>query len=81
MYPDMPWMVSGDSSMDELRTSIGQVWGTRAAWRSRLFAFGYDACQLMLAMSALAERSGLTCASTGSPGSCTSMPTAACSAI
>ncbi|HEX4023780.1 MAG TPA: penicillin-binding protein activator [Steroidobacteraceae bacterium] len=51
MYPDMPWMISGDSSMDELRTSIGQIWNTRAAWRSRLFAFGYDACQLMLAMS------------------------------
>ncbi|MGH8205436.1 MAG: penicillin-binding protein activator [Steroidobacteraceae bacterium] len=51
MYPDMPWMVSGDSSMDALRNSIGQIWGTRAAWRSPLFAFGYDACQLMLAMS------------------------------
>jgi outer membrane PBP1 activator LpoA protein len=55
MYPDMPWMISGDSSMDELRSSIGHVWGTRAAWRSRLFAFGYDACQLMLAMSSQAH--------------------------
>jgi len=58
MYPDMPWMVSGDSSMDELRTSIGQIWSTRAAWRSRLFAFGYDACQLMLALSAPQSHAG-----------------------
>jgi uncharacterized protein len=52
MYPDMPWMVSGDGSIDEIRNSIAQAWEGRAAWRSRLFAFGYDACQLMLAMSA-----------------------------
>jgi uncharacterized protein len=52
MYPDMPWMVSGDGSIDEIRNSIEQAWENRAAWRSRLFAFGYDACQLMLAMSA-----------------------------
>jgi outer membrane PBP1 activator LpoA protein len=52
MYPDMPWMVSGDGSIDEIRSGIAQAWENRAAWRSRLFAFGYDACQLMLAMSA-----------------------------
>jgi outer membrane PBP1 activator LpoA protein len=52
MYPDMPWMISGDSGMDEIRNAIAQAWETRAAWRSRLFAFGYDACQLMLAMAA-----------------------------
>jgi outer membrane PBP1 activator LpoA protein len=50
-YPDMPWMVTGGSTVDGIRTSVGQLWGTRTPWRSRLFAFGYDACQLMLAMS------------------------------
>jgi outer membrane PBP1 activator LpoA protein len=50
-YPDMPWMVSGDSSIDAIRSSVEQAWGSRVAWRSRLFAFGYDACQLMLALS------------------------------
>jgi outer membrane PBP1 activator LpoA protein len=44
-------MISGDSGVDEIRSSIAQAWQNRAAWRSRLFAFGYDACQLMLAMS------------------------------
>ena len=52
MYPDMPWMVAGDGSIDDVRNVIAQAWENRAAWRSRLFAFGYDACQLMLAMSA-----------------------------
>lgn len=50
-YPDMPWMIKGEGNVDGIRSSVGQLWGTRAAWRSRLFAFGYDACQLMLAMS------------------------------
>jgi uncharacterized protein len=51
MYPDMPWMISDDGSLDSIRTGIEQAWGNAVAWRSRLFAFGYDACQLMLAMS------------------------------
>jgi outer membrane PBP1 activator LpoA protein len=51
MYPDMPWMVSDDSSLDAIRGNIEQAWGNGVAWRSRLFAFGYDACQLMLALS------------------------------
>jgi outer membrane PBP1 activator LpoA protein len=51
MYPDMPWMISDDASLDTLRASTEQAWGDSVAWRSRLFAFGYDACQLMLAMS------------------------------
>ena len=52
MYPDMPWMISDDSSLDAIRTGVEQAWGNSVAWRSRLFAFGYDACQLMLAVSA-----------------------------
>src|SRR6202163_565475 len=51
MYPDMPWMISDDSSLDTIRASIEQAWGNGVAWRSRLFAFGYDACQLMLVMA------------------------------
>jgi len=50
-YPDMPWMIKGEGNVDGIRNNVGQLWGTRTAWRSRLFAFGYDACQLMLAMS------------------------------
>lgn len=65
IYPDMPWMVS-DDGIDSLRATISQTWEGKSAWRSRLFAFGYDACQLMVAMSgprrnpADVEVSGLT---------------------
>ena len=52
MYPDMPWMVSDDGSLDAIRSDHrARPGAARVAWRSRLFAFGYDACQLMLAMS------------------------------
>ena len=52
IYPDMPWMLGEDSGVDAIRNTIGQAWSGSVAWRSRLFAFGYDACQLMLAMAA-----------------------------
>jgi outer membrane PBP1 activator LpoA protein len=51
IYPDMPWMVSGDGTIDQIRAQISQAWDGKAAWRERLFAFGYDACQLAIAMS------------------------------
>jgi outer membrane PBP1 activator LpoA protein len=51
MYPDMPWMISDDAALDSIRTAVEQAWGNGVAWRSRLFAFGYDACQLMLGIS------------------------------
>ncbi|HWW19406.1 MAG TPA: penicillin-binding protein activator [Steroidobacteraceae bacterium] len=51
IYPDMPWMVSDDGSIEAIRTQISQTWDGKAAWHSRLFAFGYDACQLAIAMS------------------------------
>jgi outer membrane PBP1 activator LpoA protein len=49
-YPDMPWMISDAATVDAIRGSMQQAWTDRTAWRTRLFAFGYDACQLMLAM-------------------------------
>lgn len=50
-YPDMPWMIADDAAVDTIRSSVQQAWADRTAWRTRLFAFGYDACQLMLAMA------------------------------
>jgi outer membrane PBP1 activator LpoA protein len=51
IYPDMPWMVSDNGSIDAIRAQISQQWDGKAAWHSRLFAFGYDACQLAIALS------------------------------
>ena len=45
-------MISDDGSIEAIRTTISQSWEGKSAWRTRLFAFGYDACQLMLAMAA-----------------------------
>jgi len=50
IYPDMPWMVADAAGEQEIRANAEQAWGNRVAWRSRLFAFGYDACQLMVAL-------------------------------
>ncbi|MFI4913605.1 MAG: penicillin-binding protein activator [Steroidobacterales bacterium] len=66
MYPDMPWMVDDEGSIGEIRHTVEQIWGNRVAWRSRYFAFGYDACQLLLALqsprrtAAAVEVAGLT---------------------
>jgi outer membrane PBP1 activator LpoA protein len=51
-FPDMPWMLGGDGSVDAMRQQISQQWEGRAAWKSRLFAFGFDACQLALSLPA-----------------------------
>jgi outer membrane PBP1 activator LpoA protein len=51
IYPDMPWMVSDNGGIDAIRTQISQQWDGKTAWRSRLFAFGYDACQLAIALA------------------------------
>lgn len=48
-FPDMPWLLP-DASIDELRNGAQQA-GVSAAWRTRLFAFGYDACQLAIAIA------------------------------
>lgn len=51
IYPDMPWMISDDGSIEAIRSQISQSWDGKTVWRSRLFAFGYDACQLAVALS------------------------------
>jgi outer membrane PBP1 activator LpoA protein len=58
IYPDMPWMVADDATLQGLRANAEEVWGTRVAWRSRLFAFGYDACQLVVALQNSKRGSG-----------------------
>jgi outer membrane PBP1 activator LpoA protein len=54
-YPEMPWLLPGDSSVAEARTLLDAAAGPAGAPRSRLYAFGYDACQLALALRANAR--------------------------
>jgi len=52
IYPEMPWLLPDDASIAEVRTLIDAAAGPQGALRSRLFAFGYDACQLAIALRA-----------------------------
>ena len=49
LFPDMPWRLP-DSSLDEMRATAEQS-GASSAWHTEYFAFGYDACQLALAIA------------------------------
>ncbi len=56
MFPDMPWMLGSDLS-DAVREAARNAWPNGAARRGRLFAFGFDAYRLAMA---LRERPGTT---------------------
>jgi outer membrane PBP1 activator LpoA protein len=51
-FPDLPWLVPDGGRFDELHRQVEQSEGGATTSRSRLFAFGYDACQLALAIIA-----------------------------
>jgi hypothetical protein len=51
-FPDLPWLVPDGGRLDELHRQVEQSEGGATSSRSRLFAFGYDACQLALAIMA-----------------------------
>lgn len=52
MFPEMPWLLPGDGYIGETRLLLDAAMGPAAVPRSRLYAFGYDACQLALALGA-----------------------------
>jgi len=47
VFPDMPWMVSGDPVTAQIRESVRSAWPARTARRDRLYAFGFDAYRLI----------------------------------
>ncbi len=49
MFPDMPWMLGGDLA-DAVREAARNAWPNGAARRGRLFAFGFDAYRLAMAL-------------------------------
>jgi outer membrane PBP1 activator LpoA protein len=46
MFPDMPWMLGDTGLSAEVRAAATQAYGSSAARRGRLFAFGYDAMRI-----------------------------------
>ena len=46
-FADMPWLVSTDPSVDQIRDSVRAAWPARTARLDRLYAFGFDAYHLV----------------------------------
>jgi len=51
MFPDMPWMLGGDLA-EAVRIAVHDAWPAGGPRRGRLFAFGFDAYRLAVAMRA-----------------------------
>jgi outer membrane PBP1 activator LpoA protein len=49
MFPDMPWMLGSDLA-DAVRAATRDAWPTGGPRRGRLFAFGFDAFRLAVAL-------------------------------
>lgn len=49
-FADMPWMVSTDPAVDQIRDSVRAAWPARTARLDRLYAFGFDAYRLVPAI-------------------------------
>ena len=50
LFADMPWMVSTDPSVDQIRDSVRAAWPARTPRLDRLYAFGFDAYRLVPAL-------------------------------
>lgn len=51
LFTDMPWVLDQSGPAAEVRSSTQTLWGPRGARQSKLFAFGYDAAALAVALS------------------------------
>jgi uncharacterized protein len=52
IVPAMPWLVPDSGAAAALRAAVASQSGESTAWQSGLYAFGYDACQLAIAIVA-----------------------------
>ncbi len=50
LFPDMPWMLQDQGPIADTRAATQAAWGDKGPRLPRLFAFGYDAGQLVLAL-------------------------------
>lgn len=49
MFPDMPWIL-GSGLAESVRAAAREAWPSGGPRRNRLFAFGFDACRLAMAL-------------------------------
>jgi outer membrane PBP1 activator LpoA protein len=52
IVPAMPWVVPNSGAASAVRASVAAAAGDSSDWQSGLYAFGYDACQLAVAIAA-----------------------------
>ena len=52
IVPAMPWVVPNSGAASTVRDSVAAASGDSTDWQSGLYAFGYDACQLAVAIAA-----------------------------
>jgi uncharacterized protein len=52
IVPAMPWLVPDSGAAAALRATVASASCDSTAWQSGLYAFGFDACQLMVAIAA-----------------------------
>src|SRR5262249_6868941 len=52
IIPAMPWLVPDSGAAAGLRATIASSAGDSTLWQSGLYAFGFDACQLTVAIAA-----------------------------
>jgi len=59
IVPEMPWLVPDSGAAAALRTTVAGSAGDSTLWQSGLYAFGFDACQLMVAIAAAGRNTHL----------------------
>jgi outer membrane PBP1 activator LpoA protein len=47
MFPDVPWIIAPDGQTIDIRDTLGEFWPAQVQRRSRLYAMGFDAYQLL----------------------------------
>jgi outer membrane PBP1 activator LpoA protein len=52
IVPAMPWVVPNSGAASAVRAGVAAAAGDSSDWQSGLYAFGYDACQLAVAIAA-----------------------------
>jgi outer membrane PBP1 activator LpoA protein len=52
IIPAMPWFIPGSGLAATVRATVQSGSGDSTIWQSGLYAFGYDACQLAMAIAA-----------------------------
>jgi len=58
MFPDMPWMLGGDLA-DSVRSAAREAWPSGGPRRNRLYAFGFDAFRVAMALRSQGGNGGV----------------------